>query len=104
MKVEVLYIADCPSQAGAVQMVKDILTAQGILHEVREVLVPDEQTARDLRFRGSPTIRINGRDIAGESQQDETFCLSCRLYPGSDRIGLPPTDLVRRAIITASKD
>jgi Domain of unknown function (DUF2703) len=104
MKVEVLYVADCPSHAGAVQMVKDILTAQGILHEVREVLVPDEQTARDLRFRGSPTIRINGRDIAGESQQDETFCLSCRLYPGSHHVGLPPTDLVRRAIITASKD
>lgn len=100
MKVEVLYVADCPSHAAAVTLVKDILAAQGVAAEINEVLVPDEQTARELRFLGSPTIRINGRDVA-ESPKTVVFALSCRLYPGSQQIGLPPAEKVLRAVAEA---
>jgi hypothetical protein len=102
MKVEVLYVADCPSHPAAVTMVKDVLAAQGVAAEVTEVLVSDEQTARQLKFPGSPTIRINGRDVA-EPSENGVFALSCRLYPGSLRIGLPPVEMVRRAVVEASE-
>ena len=102
MKVEVLYVADCPSHHAAVTLVKDVLAAQGVAAEITEVLVSDEQTAHELKFPGSPTIRINGRDVAEPSER-EVFALSCRLYPGSLRIGLPPVDLVRRAVAEASE-
>ncbi len=65
------------------------------------MLVTDEAMATDLAFSGSPTIRINGRDVAGESSQAKAFALSCRLYPGSGEIGLPPVEMVRRAIVEA---
>ena len=42
MKVEVLYVAECPSHPAAVNLVKDVLTAEGITTEVYEVLVRDE--------------------------------------------------------------
>ena len=100
MKVEVLYVADCPSHPAAVKLVKDVLDAQGIAAEINEVLVPDEQAARQLKLPGSPTIRINGRDVE-ERPETAAFALSCRLYPGSLRIGLPPVELVRRAVIEA---
>lgn len=100
MKVEVLYVIDCPSHPAAVTLVKDVLAAQGVVAEVVEVLVSDEQTAHELKFPGSPTIRINGRDVA-KSPEPGVFTLSCRLYPGSLRIGLPPVDLVRRAVAEA---
>ena len=101
MKVEILYVADCPSHPAAVALVRDVLAAQGVAAEIAEVLVSDEQAARKLKFPGSPTIRINGRDVA-ESPENGVFALNCRLYPGSFRIGLPPIELVRRAVIEAS--
>ena len=85
MKVEVLYVAECPSHPAAVKLVKEVLAAEGIAAEIHEVLVRDEGWLANLGFCGSPTIRINGRDVAGESQKAQSFALSCRLYPGSKR-------------------
>ena len=100
MKIEVLYVADCPSHPAAVRLVKDVLQAEGVVADIREVLVADQHSARQLGFRGSPTILVNGQDVAGPSSPQD-FALSCRLYPGSNQIGLPPVDLVRRAVLQA---
>jgi hypothetical protein len=101
VRVEVLYVADCPFHPAAVRLVRDVLAAAGIAAEVSEVLVKDEQMAGELKFPGSPTIRIDGRDVAGESETTKNFSLSCRLYPGSKRIGLPPAQMVHRAVFEA---
>lgn len=103
MKVEVLYVSDCPSHPAAVRLVKDVLAAEGVSSDICEVLVQDERMARELRFVGSPTIRINGRDIAKESQMGNDFALCCRLYRGSKQIGLPAAELVHRAVVDASR-
>ena len=86
MKVEVLYVSDCPSHPAAVKLVKDVLAAAGVATDVHEVLVRDEVMAGELKFVGSPTIRINGRDVAGESEMAKNFALCCRLYPGAKQI------------------
>ena len=99
MKVEVLYVTDCPSHPLAVRLLKDVLAAEGIKAEVIEVLVVDAQMASELKFRGSPTIRINGLDIAGGSSDAVAF--ACRLYPGAHQIGVPPIELVRCALTQA---
>jgi len=101
VKVEVLYVAECPSHTAAVKLVKDVLAAEGISTEVYEVLVRDEQMACELKFPGSPTIRIDGRDVAGDSKTTKNFALSCRLYQGSKQIGLPPGEMVHRAVLEA---
>lgn len=101
MKVEVLYVVECPSRAPAVKLVNEILAAEGVAAEIHEVLVRDEGMASALRFFGSPTIRIDGRDVAGTSQKAQSFALSCRLYLGSKRVGLPPAEMIRRAVLEA---
>lgn len=101
MKVEVLFVADCPSHPAAVKLVKHVLDAEGVEAEIHEVLVRDEGMANELGFYGSPTIRIDGRDIAGESQDARSFALSCRLYPGSKQVGLPPAEMIHRAVLKA---
>ena len=98
MRVEVLYVPDCPHYPGAVKRLRAALAAEGVPAEVLEVAVTDLITAEKHRFRGSPTIRINGRDIEGESQEPESFALACRLYPGTKEIGLPPAEMIQRAI------
>ena len=77
------------------------LAVEGVVTEVQEVLVRDEGMASELRFLGSPTIRVNGRDVAGETRNAQSFALSCRLYPGSKQVGLPPIEMVRRAVVEA---
>jgi len=59
----------------------------------------DAEMARRLKFPGSPTIRVNGQDIAEESPHAGTF--ACRLYSGSQQIGVPPVEMVRRALARA---
>ena len=103
VRVEVLYVADCPSHPAAVELVKYVLASNAVKADVTEILVADERMARELQFRGSPTIRINGRDIAEDSGKTEGCGLTCRLYPGSLQIGLPPVDLVHRAVTQAKE-
>ena len=98
MRVEVLYVADCPSHARAVAMLAAVLAEEGIAPEIRQVLVRDETMARELTFRGSPTIRIDGRDVEGEPSSPATFAVCCRLYRGSPQVGVPPVAMVRRAV------
>ena len=102
MKIEVLYVRECAWRRAAVVLVKGILASRGLTQIVEEVLVSNQTMAVDLRFPGSPTVRINGRDVAGESS-DRAFALTCRLYPGSEELGLPPVELVRRAVIEAAE-
>lgn len=98
MRVEILYVAECPSYPAAVKLVKEVLAAENVAAEVHEVLVEDAVMAADLGFCGSPTIRINGRDVTDEPLGDRAFALSCRLYPGSKQIGVPPVDVIYRAL------
>jgi hypothetical protein len=59
----------------ALRIVQEVLQASGTDVSTRKVLVDSEETARKLKFLSSPTIRINGRDIALEFR--ETLCDSC---------------------------
>lgn len=100
MKVEVLYISGCPSHSAAVKLIKDVLAAKGVTAHIDEVLVQDGGMANKLRFTGSPTIRINGKDVE-KTQTADKFAFACRLYPGSKQAGLPPVEWVLRAVTDA---
>jgi hypothetical protein len=59
----------------AVETVRPVLDAVGASIEVRKTLVETEEQARALRFVSSPTIHVNGHDIAGELI--ESSCSEC---------------------------
>ena len=98
MKVEVLYVPDCPHHAAAVALLKAVLLAEGVRTQINEVPVTDTKTAEEYKFRGSPTIRIDGRDIAGESHSPTSFALACRMYSGTKESGVPPLEMMQRAV------
>lgn len=66
----------------AVEAVRPALDSLGVGVEVRKTLVETEGQARALGFVSSPTIRVNGRDIAGELV--ESSCPECGELCGSD--------------------
>jgi Domain of unknown function (DUF2703) len=98
VRIEVLYVPDCPHLPAALLRLREILAADGVAAEIQEVAVTNMAMAKTLRFCGSPTIRINGRDIAGESEDVGNFAMSCRLYPGAKQRGVPPMEMIRRAV------
>lgn len=101
MKVEVLYVSECPSHPAAVKLIKEVLAAKGVTASIDEVLVQDGGMASRLKFTGSPTIRINGKDVAQETPTAENFAFACRLYPDSKQVGLPPVEWVLCAVTDA---
>lgn len=101
MKVEVWYVPECPAHLPAVRLLKDVLAEEGLSAEIAEILVADAQMASEIKFRGSPTIRVNGLDIAEDTSCPGT--ISCRWYPGSQPAGIPPVEMVRRALLRAAK-
>ena len=66
--------SDASLQA-AVETVRPVLYAVGASIEVRKTLVETEDQARALGFVSSPTIHVNGHDIAGELI--ESSCSEC---------------------------
>ena len=102
MKVEILHVADCPTHLAAVALVRDVLANQGVAVDIREILVADEGMAKELDFRGSPTVRVNGRDVIEDVERPAATGLCCRLYSGSTHPGLPPVDAIRRAVDEAN--
>ena len=98
MKIEILYFDGCPNHDLAGQRVRGILDELGIQAEVVNVNVKDENTAQQVQFPGSPTIRVNGADVA-PSTNGEPFSLRCRVYPTSSGFdGAPDKDAIRTAI------
>jgi hypothetical protein len=61
----------------ALEIVRDVLDATGAAVQVRKTLVETAAQARELRFVSSPTIRINGRDLAFELKESLCGCDAC---------------------------
>ena len=79
MTVEFLYWAGCPSHPEARELLEEILQARGADAAVNVREVRTQEEARKLAFPGSPTIRIDGRDV-DPAGAEEPPSLSCRIY------------------------
>jgi hypothetical protein len=78
-RVELLWWEGCPGWEQALAMVREEMGALGLdadAVQVREMRT-DEDVARD-RFVGSPTIRVDGRDV--QPPGGEPAGLTCRVY------------------------
>lgn len=98
MNIDVLCIPDCPHRTLAMERIREALTLANARAEIREVLVEDGATAARLAFPGSPTIRINGRDVQPVSFFKQDAGLQCRLYSGAEAGGAPSCESILRAI------
>ena len=66
----------------------------GIDAEVEEIEIRDHDDARRAEFLGSPTVRIDGRDIDPGARGRTDYGFGCRRYGTS---GVPPRDLIEVA-------
>jgi hypothetical protein len=100
-RVELLWWRQCPSWERGLAELRDEMEALGLdpaSVEVREVAT--EQAAEREEFVGSPTIRIDGRDV--QPPGEEPAGLTCRVYRLRDgRISPLPDRADLREALTA---
>lgn len=100
MKVELLYFDGCPNWHDAESNLRAAAERAGVEVEVTftEITTPEEAERR--RFRGSPTILINGADPFADD--DAEVGLSCRIYTAEGAMrGSPSTEELVAALNAA---
>jgi hypothetical protein len=102
VRIEFLWWRECPSWERALAELREEMAALGLdpgAVERREVAT--EKAAEHEGFPGSPTIRIEGRDV--QPPAENPAGLSCRLYRLRDGRAspLPDREDVREALAAA---
>jgi hypothetical protein len=99
--IEVLYVRDCPHYRETLALVDPVRDELGGLDaELRTTLIVDQAAADQARFAGSPTVRVDGRDVEPGSEPVTEYVLGCRLYRLEHRFaGLPEERWVREALV-----
>ena len=91
MKIQLLHFDGCPNAEAARSALRDALVAEQLDVAVEEIDVEAPGAPAWARGWGSPTILVDGRDVAG---QRASTASSCRLYAG----GAPSVESIRAAI------
>jgi hypothetical protein len=102
-RVEVLYFEGCPNHEAARALVERVAAELRVEAEIALVRVADADAAVRHRFLGSPTIRVEGRDVEPNAEERGDFAFSCRVY-GTERgfSGQPDAVWVRDALSEAT--
>ena len=98
MQMEILYFDGCPTYLKAEKTLREVLEEEGLEAEVDLIAVNTDEEAQELRFAGSPTIRVNGEDLFPVPERAK-YALGCRMYATSKGLrGSPTTEMLREAL------
>ena len=95
VKIQIQHFHGCPNSPEMIRRVKEAITGNEENVEYEEILVETNDIAEKAKFRGSPTVLINGVDFEGR-EEPESASLNCRYYPN----GLPEVDDIDRRIFS----
>ena len=99
-RVEILSFSGCPHAGAAYELVESVAAELGLDPEIEVIEVSDNEQAAALRFLGSPTVRIGGRDVEPGSAPRRDYVLACRIYCGDEGAsGLPRREWIREALV-----
>ncbi|HEU4390547.1 MAG TPA: hypothetical protein VFV34_22280, partial [Blastocatellia bacterium] len=96
MKIEFLFFKDCPGYRQALSNLKAAVRETRTKSDLVLVPVNSEDDARKTNFQGSPSIRVNGKDLDGK---DDSPSYSCRVYQiGGRMTGTPTKEFIRERL------
>lgn len=98
MKIELLYFDGCPSWQNGLENLKSALLAENLEVEIQLICIQSDEDAAKEKFLGSPSFRINDRDLWPEERQN--YYLGCRVYnTNSGMRGYPGVDMLRKKLL-----
>jgi hypothetical protein len=90
MKVELLYFDGCPGYAELRARLARLLEQAEVDATIEERGIDSEGSVWRERFLGSPTLRIDGRDVDRTAAARHDYGLCCRLYQTEDGLHRTP--------------
>jgi hypothetical protein len=99
--VELLWWEGCPSSDEAHDLVRRVMAETGLDPDaLRSVEIDTDDAAERVGFVGSPTIRVDGRDIQPPDELEPPG-LTCRVYHLRDgRVSsLPDPEDIKEALV-----
>ncbi len=104
-RVEILYFEGCPNHEPARALVERLAGQFRIEPEIRLVEVADPDAVIELRFLGSPTVRVDGVDVEPGAEARRDFALACRIYHSEGGVAEQPDERwVRDALTEAASE
>lgn len=101
-RVEILYFDGCPNHEATRELVERVAGELKLDAQPELVEVPDAEAARTMRFLGSPTVRVDGRDVEPGAENRTEYVLACRVYQAEHGFtGQPDEGCVREALSEA---
>lgn len=97
--VQLLWFEGCASRPAARQMLEEVIAevAQGT--PIIDVDATDPTVAEQIQFPGSPTIRVDGRDVDPTYFDPGDYTPRCRLYQTNAGLrGLPEREWIVDAL------
>lgn len=104
MKVELLYFDGCPNRDALLPRLRELVAREGSPAEIDLHRITDDDAAQSERFLGSPTVRVNGRDIEPGAERRTDYGMKCRLYHTPTGLsGQPQDEWLRAALGDAAR-
>lgn len=125
LKIELLYILDCPWCLKTKKLIREVLDDLRVRAEVEDLLIDSEEKAKRHHFLGSPTVRISGKDVEEEVKKEpclpceklaeltkktteftkQECCFGCRIYHYQGKTyPYPPKGMLKKAVRKAARD
>jgi hypothetical protein len=104
MQVELLYFDGCPGYESLLPRLKELLADHAPDATFQLRAIESLEAADEHRFLGSPSVRVNGRDVEPGAGARQDFGLTCRLYTRPDgRTREPPDEWILDALGSGSR-
>jgi hypothetical protein len=102
-RIEVFTWAGCPSHPEALALLRDVVAEHGLDVEIEVIDVTTQEQAEELGFVGSPTIRVDGRDVDPDGAASSRPSLTCRIYLDADGSvsPIPSREQIEQALVPA---
>jgi hypothetical protein len=97
--IELLYFDSCPNHDALLPRLRELVADCGLSAEVELRRITDDDDAQRERFLGSPTVRVDGRDVEPGAASRTDYGMKCRLYrTASGLSGQPAEEWLRAAL------
>ncbi len=98
MKIEILYFDGCPTYKLVEKWLNELREEEGFQFELELINVDSDEKAVQLKFTGSPTVRVNGEELFPPSPE-APYARTCRMFCWNGKMhGAPPREMLHQKI------
>lgn len=99
MKIELLVFDGCPNSEPTEKLIRETVAELDSDAKFEIVKVVDNDDAVAKRFLGSPSVRVNGKDLEIEEDAATQYSMRCRIYRTNEsQSGIPSKEILIKAI------